>query len=88
MPLWTLPDAAAAQRQVILSCCAVHRQVLHDMRKPLSAWFCADWSSCCVTAQGGQQGGEGSSVPLRGEIHVLMVGDPGIGKSKLLQARM
>ena len=35
--------------------------------------------------QGGQQGGDGSSVPLRGEIHVLMVGDPGIGKSKLLQ---
>ena len=39
-----------------------------------------------LIAQGGQQGSDGSSVPLRGEIHVLMVGDPGIGKSKLLQA--
>ena len=84
-PLWTLLEEAAAQCQVTVSCCALRRQCGHDTRKPQPAAFCAEWASCCVTAQGSQQGNDGSSVPLRGEIHVLMVGDPGIGKSKLLQ---
>lgn len=27
------------------------------------------------------------AVPLRGDIHILMCGDPGLGKSQLLQVR-
>jgi DNA replicative helicase MCM subunit Mcm2 (Cdc46/Mcm family) len=43
----------------------------------------------CLSLQGSRKGGGGgSSVPLRGEIHVLMVGDPGLGKSKLLQVHV
>ncbi|KAG7670797.1 hypothetical protein Ndes2526B_g01449 [Nannochloris sp. 'desiccata'] len=30
--------------------------------------------------------GKEKSVPVRGDIHVLLVGDPGLGKSQLLQA--
>ncbi len=26
-------------------------------------------------------------MPLRGDVHVLIVGDPGLGKSQLLQVR-
>ncbi|GAX76612.1 hypothetical protein CEUSTIGMA_g4058.t1 [Chlamydomonas eustigma] len=31
-------------------------------------------------------GGTANSVPTRGDIHVLVVGDPGLGKSQMLQA--
>lgn len=31
--------------------------------------------------------GEQDCVPVRGDIHLLMCGDPGLGKSQLLQAR-
>lgn len=34
--------------------------------------------------KGGNDPGS-TSVPLRGDIHVLLVGDPGLGKSQLLQ---
>ena len=29
--------------------------------------------------------GEANRVPTRGDVHVLVVGDPGMGKSQLLQ---
>jgi DNA helicase MCM8 len=29
----------------------------------------------------------GGEVPLRGSVHCLVVGDPGLGKSQLLKAR-
>ena len=31
---------------------------------------------------------EHDCVPVRGDIHLLMCGDPGLGKSQLLQARL
>ena len=31
---------------------------------------------------------EQDCVPVRGDIHLLMCGDPGLGKSQLLQARL
>lgn len=34
--------------------------------------------------KGGQKAG---SVPLRGDVHMLVVGDPGLGKSQLLQVQ-
>jgi DNA replicative helicase MCM subunit Mcm2 (Cdc46/Mcm family) len=40
-----------------------------------------------LTLLGGvQKGGQAAgSVPLRGDVHMLVVGDPGLGKSQLLQ---
>ena len=32
-----------------------------------------------------QGGDEANRVPTRGDIHVMLVGDPGLGKSQLLQ---
>jgi DNA helicase MCM8 len=32
--------------------------------------------------------GSANKVPVRGDVHALMVGDPGLGKSQLLQVRL
>jgi DNA helicase MCM8 len=32
------------------------------------------------------EGESGSDVPVRSDAHVLVVGDPGLGKSQMLQA--
>lgn len=39
---------------------------------------------------GGVSKGHSSAdgVPLRGDIHTLVVGDPGLGKSQMLQVRV
>ena len=34
-----------------------------------------------------QGGDEANRVPTRGDIHVMLVGDPGLGKSQLLQVQ-
>jgi DNA helicase MCM8 len=35
---------------------------------------------------GARKGGGGGALPLRADVHVLLVGDPGLGKSALLRA--
>ncbi len=42
-----------------------------------------------LSLMGGVRKNEGvpGRVPIRGDIHVLVVGDPGLGKSQLLQVR-
>lgn len=50
-------------------------------------WKAVVAKPACAFAPGPAVPSGENDMALRGDIHVLIVGDPGLGKSQLLQAR-